>query len=71
MKIGRILIVALPWVLAFGLRSGPLAAPHYSPWSAPLHLAAPVNSTFVEQSATLSNDLPELLHHVDTAMRCW
>jgi hypothetical protein len=55
MKIGH-LASGLSLVLVVGLRIDPTAAPRYMPWSAAVHLGAPVNSELIEQSATLSND---------------
>jgi len=57
MNVGRVLViggVSLVLVIASYIR--PLAAPHYGEWSAPVHLSPPINSEFVEQSATLSDD---------------
>jgi WD40 repeat protein len=56
MKIGRILAALGSLVFVFALHTDPAAAPHYAPWSDPVHLAPPVNSEFIEQAATLSND---------------
>lgn len=56
MKVGRVLAAALSLAVVLGLQTAPVAAPHYGGWSAPVHLPAPINSTFIDQAATLSKD---------------
>jgi hypothetical protein len=50
----RLLVLALI-LLVFSFVQ-PAAAPRYSGWTGLTHLAAPVNSTFIEQAAVLSKD---------------